>query len=363
MKFIITPNNFTVFVNGQPHMVAKDHPFYLELKQAVKDNDENAFQELFSKKDKVEVVLSNDAVKQAGVDYQNGVVYYNGKELHSSLARRIVEIANDGLPIEGMLKFLENLMQNPSSNSVNQAYTFLENKHLAITEDGCFLAYKAVRSDYLDKHSGTFDNSPGQIHEIERNQVDDNIENECSFGFHVGGLDYSGPGGSFHGGGDKTVIVKVNPKDVVAVPRDYNFQKMRVCRYEVVGDYVCPMRTAVYTADGRPCDRVVNSAYEPLDNYFDLVEGDVIKFTYTKSDGEVSERVDLVVTELDFDEEDEDYVLLSENGRVKRFVASQMSNLYVKDTDQDILDVEDEDDDEFEEEYDSYNNYDGYYRP
>jgi len=30
------------------------------------------------------------------------------------------------------------------------------------------------------------------------------------------------------------VLVKVNPKDVVSVPVDYNNTKMRVCRYEVI---------------------------------------------------------------------------------------------------------------------------------
>jgi len=28
--------------------------------------------------------------------------------------------------------------------------------------------------------------------------------------------------------------VKVNPKDVVSVPYDYNYSKMRVCEYEVL---------------------------------------------------------------------------------------------------------------------------------
>jgi hypothetical protein len=34
------------------------------------------------------------------------------------------------------------------------------------------------------------------------------------------------------------MIVKINPADVVAIPTDYNNQKGRCCRYEVVDEYV-----------------------------------------------------------------------------------------------------------------------------
>jgi hypothetical protein len=33
------------------------------------------------------------------------------------------------------------------------------------------------------------------------------------------------------------MIVKINPKDVVAIPADYNNTKGRTCRYEVVAEY------------------------------------------------------------------------------------------------------------------------------
>jgi hypothetical protein len=39
-----------------------------------------------------------------------------------------------------------------------------------------------------------------------------------------------------HFGGARTVIVKVNPRDVVSIPSDYNGAKGRTCRYEVIGE-------------------------------------------------------------------------------------------------------------------------------
>jgi hypothetical protein len=59
---------------------------------------------------------------------------------------------------------------------VTELYGFLEKGNLPITNDGHFLAYKKVRKDYKDCHSGTMDNSIGQVVEMERNQVDDKAE-------------------------------------------------------------------------------------------------------------------------------------------------------------------------------------------
>jgi hypothetical protein len=126
---------------------------------------------------------------------------------------------------------MENLMQNPSYRSVNELYGFLEANNLSITPDGHFLAYKKVRENYTDVHSGKFDNSVGKVCEMERNLVDDNKDNTCSFGLH-----FCSEGYLKHFGGDRIMIVKINPRDVVSIPTDYNNSKGRTCRYEVVGE-------------------------------------------------------------------------------------------------------------------------------
>ena len=66
---------------------------------------------------------------------------------------------------------------------------------------------------------------------MERYNVDDNKDNTCSTGLHFCSKDYLN---SF--GGERTVIVKINPRDVVSIPSDYNATKGRACRYEVVGE-------------------------------------------------------------------------------------------------------------------------------
>jgi hypothetical protein len=147
---------------------------------------------------------------------------------------------------------MENLMSNPSHRAVTELYKFLEKGNLPITNDGHFLAYKKVRKDYKDCHTGTMDNSIGQIVEMERNQVDDKAENTCSSGLHFCSREYLD-----HFGGERTVILKINPADVVSIPTDYNASKGRACRYEVIGElgvhpddaFKAPVQDEAYTQE------------------------------------------------------------------------------------------------------------------
>ena len=53
----------------------------------------------------------------------------------------------------------------------------------------------------------------------------------CSYGLH-----FCSEGYLRHFGGDRVVILKINPRDVVSIPTDYNNTKGRCCRYEVIGE-------------------------------------------------------------------------------------------------------------------------------
>ena len=139
-------------------------------------------------------------------------------------------------------------MQNPSMQSQQELYDFLEHENLPITEDGCFLAYKAVNSDFKDKYRGTFDNQVGQVCEMRRAKVDDNRGRGCSAGLHAGALNYVAEYGSVDAG-DNIVIVKINPEDVVSVPSDCNCEKLRTCKYEVVGLYQGELPKPLYKAE------------------------------------------------------------------------------------------------------------------
>jgi len=156
-----------------------------------------------------------------------------GSELHPILAKKLLEFVEGSYSYRAFKKFAENLSKNPSEESKEHLYLFLEANHFPITADGCFLAYKQVREEngkLVDTRTSTFNNDPGAIVAMDRSKVNPNRYETCSNGLHVASYNYA----KNHYYGGVLLEVKVNPKDVVAVPNDYNNEKMRVCRYEVL---------------------------------------------------------------------------------------------------------------------------------
>lgn len=243
--FLIQGDNVVVVVDNKPHTINKTHITYQKVVDAIKAGDWEAVKESIEPK---KVVLNYG---NGNVSIQGETLFWKGKELHTTLAVKMIDMLKEGFPIEPMVNFMDNLYQNPSKRAVDELYGFLEKGNLPITPDGHFLAYKKVRANYMDVHSGTMDNSVGQIVEMERFNVDDNKDNTCSTGLHFCSKDYLN---SF--GGERTVIVKINPRDVVSIPSDYNATKGRACRYEVVGE----LEVAPEQAFTRSVQRNTNTA-------------------------------------------------------------------------------------------------------
>ncbi len=225
--FIIQGSNVTVVIDGKPHTIAKTHITYSKVVDAIKAGDWDAVKQII---DPVKVVLNYGA---GNVSIQGSQLFWKGEPFAGALATRMIAMLEEGFDIKPMVAFMENLMKNPSKRAVDELYGFLEKNNLPLTPDGHFLAYKKVRNNFLDIHSGTMDNSPGTIVEMERNKVDDNKDQTCSTGLHFCGLSYLP---NFGGSDSRTVIVKINPADVVSIPSDYNGAKGRACRYEVIGE-------------------------------------------------------------------------------------------------------------------------------
>ncbi len=223
--YLIQGNNIVVVIGNKSHTISKTHITYTKVLDAIKANDWDALPDIIEPK---KVVLNYG---QGNVSIQGETLFWKGKELNTGLSVRMIQMLQEGFPIEPMVNFMENLYKNPSHRAVTELYGFLEKNALPITPDGHFLAYKKVRANYLDVHSGTMDNSVGQVVEMERHEVNDNKDQTCSTGLHFCGMSYLN---SF--GGERTVIVKVNPADVVSIPSDYNEAKGRACRYEVIGE-------------------------------------------------------------------------------------------------------------------------------
>lgn len=237
LAYIFTERGLSVLANGVLTILAKDDPRFNDAAAVVTDRAETEE----TKEQALLTVLAPPVVQLRSalqnlsltISSDGDAVYYNGQPVDNSLTRRMLQYLRDGTDVSTLVPFLENLLQNPSYRAVQDLYEFLERGNIPLTVDGDFLAYKAVRDDWKDIHSGTFDNSIGKVVEIPRNQVDEDPDQTCSRGLHVCSFEYLP---SFAHADGHVVIVKINPKDVVAIPRDYNLSKMRVCRYEVIGE-------------------------------------------------------------------------------------------------------------------------------
>ena len=244
--------NITLVLNGEQFFIVKEDSSYDKVRQALSDNA--SAEELLVLVDKEKEVA--DYVHSTDIQIKNGCVFYNGEEVHNTLTDRILTFMKEGLPVAPLVNFLEKLMQNPSYSARQELFDFLEHKHLPVTEDGDFLAYKAVNSTYMDKYTGKFSNAIGSYVEMVRWNVDDDRGHGCASGLHAGTLEYVQSYGSFHDGdgADKCIIVKINPTDVVSVPTDSNCQKLRTCKYLVLRDYEGKMEYNLYTDDGDEWD-------------------------------------------------------------------------------------------------------------
>jgi len=228
-----------VIADGKDYFISASSPLYPKAFDAFKAKDWESF---FCAVDP-SVKINSLFAKYETVEVKNGLLYVDGDVVDSVVSDRLIQMLSNEVDVLPVLKFVYRLRLNPSSRAVNELYTFLEHKCLPFTESGTFLAYKAVRPNYHDKHSGRFDNSVGNVLEMPRNKVDDNKDVGCSYGFHAGTLEYAS---GFAGMGDKIVLVEIDPADVVSIPTDCEFQKLRTCRYKVVEEFERPLTEPLY---------------------------------------------------------------------------------------------------------------------
>jgi hypothetical protein len=244
VNYCLLRNSVVVNFDGRTESIADTDKRFQDIVQAIKDNRLDTIPGIV---DRNEIMFT---VK--GVEVVHGVVRIDGESIPDELNSKLLQLIEANLPLRPLVNFWRRLRHNPSFNSRKMLYKFLEHNGHPFTSDGKFVAYRAVRNDFRDKHTGTMDNSIGQEVRVDRSEVDDNPNNLCSFGLHVATFDYAQ---KFASGDDRLVEVHVDPSDVVCVPEDYNGTKMRVCAFKVVAE-TKRMREELVLEDNDccPCD-------------------------------------------------------------------------------------------------------------
>ena len=229
----------TIFVEGKQHTILATDSNFAYAVTAFEASDWDGLYNILNPAQ----VFQNLYAKYEQVEVKHGNVYVNDEPISNLIAGRILDFLAKGVDCLPVFKFITKLNLNPSARAVNELYTFLEHKFLPLTDNGNFLAYKALRDDYTDVHTGKFDNSVDNVLEMPRNKVDDNKEVGCSYGFHAGTLEYAR---GFRPCNGKLVVVEINPADVVSIPTDCECQKLRTCKYKVVSEYEVPLEDLAY---------------------------------------------------------------------------------------------------------------------
>lgn len=233
INFILTNDGVSVFVENNFYTISRASEIFKSVMDAIKNGDKTKLIETLTLKDTIIDKISNslDVNEDLVVDKNTRTITFRGIKMSNLLVDRYFELMSYGMDLTPLKNFIKNLAENPLKRAVDELYGFISACKLPITEDGHFLAYKRVRYDYMDVYTGTMDNSVGKIVSMPRNMVDDDKKRTCSYGLHFCSYEYLK-----HYGGERIMVLKINPRDVVSIPVDYKNSKGRCCRYEVISE-------------------------------------------------------------------------------------------------------------------------------
>lgn len=249
----------TVLHDGEVYQAVVDHhPSFSAILARLKDDPQDeSVVDLFD----VErtLVKAFEQVTER-ISIRNGQVFFDGDRLHNGVEKQILRFVDEGQMdrLDAVVNFTEKVMTNPQQHSRDQLFTWLDRHDFTITQDGDFVGYKGCHASDEGPRStrvapdkdGVVRNGqpvsgekvlnlPGDVVEMPRSRVDFNAGVGCSTGLHVGTFAYARSFAS------ELLEVHVNPRDVVSVPTDCDAQKIRCCRYTVIGPIDEEYATAV----------------------------------------------------------------------------------------------------------------------
>jgi len=244
MRYSITSTENGEFaaaiIDGDLFTAHDTHPGYSTIVQKLRDGDESVSNDF----DATKAVAARFERLTDRVTVGGGNLFFDGDAVDNALTRQVLRFLDEGVEDwQPLVNFFEKASANPNEHSRDQLFDWLGRFDFAITPDGDFIAYKGVRktADGFESISrgpavvdgipvnGAVPNNPGSVVEIARSRVVHDPATGCASGLHAGTWDYAS---GFAQGA--TLTVKINPRDVVSVPTDCGWQKIRTCRYTVI---------------------------------------------------------------------------------------------------------------------------------
>lgn len=180
----------------------------------------------------------------------------------------MAEEANNKLLIDTYRNFWTLMSINPSKECRENLFWFLQRYGMTISKSGFFVAYRNVdttdeKNVFTDHHSHTFKIKIGEMVTMKREECDSDNTVTCSRGLHVAGKGWLKR--NYYG--NLGLACLVNPADVVAVPKEDSYGKLRTCAYlpmEVIhydeNDDIIPLNIE----DGFDCSYITKVIYEGI---------------------------------------------------------------------------------------------------
>lgn len=227
--WIVTKTQVTLIRNGEPRAIDKSFPNFKALKEQILSGDESIYDQTYLHMSIVNQI-EDYSYGNIIVSAKNKRVMYGNFEIKNTVCDKLLDMLERGDDLTGMVKFLDKLLMNPKKDIVDELYGFLVDNNIKINNEGNIEAFKGVRTTYYDVKTNTMLNTVGSTLSMPRHLVVHDPSQGCGAGLHCGSLDYATAWGEI------VVKVEVDPSDVVSVPYDCDAQKMRCCKYKVIGD-------------------------------------------------------------------------------------------------------------------------------
>ena len=233
-------------------------------------------------KDKVleakKVSAARDKVTKSKIlTFRNDAVFWEDvstlsmpKELVEAILK--AEEANDTILLETYKNFWTLMYLNPDEQCRLNLFWFLNRNGLVINRCGFFVAYRNVNKHkeysednelWTDAHTGTFTIKIGDMVTMPREKCDSRQDVTCSKGLHLGSKDWLTK--DYYG--SQGLVCLCNPAEVVAVPHEDHYGKLRTCAYLPIAKakYDDYGKVIPYDAkDGFECEYVPKVIYEGL---------------------------------------------------------------------------------------------------
>lgn len=184
-------------------------------------------------------------LEEIGIERIDGKFNIAGQELSNDspligvVLSLLIDVNEDFEPKKNFLKKI--LDSHFSIDQITQICNFMLGRgnegtnQYNLTDEGNFLLYRSVKDSgdgtYWDHHTGNIPQIVGYTYEMPQVYVDKDPDNTCSHGLHVATLCYA----EDFGWNNAIQLVEVDPRDVMSVPTDYNFTKVRTTKYKVLG--------------------------------------------------------------------------------------------------------------------------------